>query len=161
MRNDRQTRTNQSPVQGVLRAASLELRELRARHIQLTQRIRALRTAVAALHTWQSPEAPQMLAERPFTAQHALSPAPPASVQANSALRRACRIALLGSFDYLSADEVLARIIRRQSYYFAESEDAQAAVAAELHRLAENGEVECCTQASEVKWKRVPSLFLK
>ena len=155
MWTDKNTDAVQSPVAEVLRAASLELRELHDRQLQLTKRIRTLRSAMAALHNLQRASAHSTQASSPCS--ETILPAPASRTEncGEADLRRACRIALLESCDALSDDEVLARIVRRGSYFFADYAAAIEAVTRELAAMSKDGEVEIDPSVS--KWKRVVS----
>lgn len=139
-----------APVIEVLKAASVELRELRDLQMQLTKRIRTVRSTMTALQNLQQLRenaAGQGKSLRMNQTTEGNEPDPE--------LRRACRIAMLESQEGLTKDEVLARIVRRGSYQFPNVASAKNAVRRELNAMVEEGELEC--EACEVgwKWKRI------
>ena len=152
-----QQRTAQPPVGGILDTASLELRELQARLLPLTQRIRMLKRALEALHDLQSASA--VHSQRTCSGcpdQNSLSPDyHEVAFQDDPALRRACRIALLEACDGLSEDEIFIRIIRRESYSFSDQYSARTAIANELNAMSVACEAERVKCSSGAKWRRV------
>lgn len=132
----------------VLKAAALELRELRNRQIQLTRRIRTLRSTMVALRNLQHQHSSYSQSDSARVKR-------PISHEPDEELRRACRIALLESLDGLTGDEVFARIVRRGSYRFVDIASAKPAIKAELNAMAEEGELEREIGEFGPKWKRV------
>ncbi|SRR5579871_1302638 len=139
-----------APVIEVLKAASVELRELRDLQMQLTKRIRTVRSTMTALQNLQQfrESAAEQVESLPMNQTME-------GKEPDQGLRRACRIAMLESQEGLTKDEVLARIVRRGSYQFANVASAKTAIRKELNAMVEEGELEC--EACEVgwKWKRI------
>lgn len=152
MLTEHQTAHGESPVLEVLRAAGLELRELRDQQVQVTKRIRTLRSTMAALQNLQHGQHEPSTEVESSSGKHQVS-----SSESDEELRRACRIAMLESVDGLTKDEVFARIVRRGSYHFADIVSAKAALRAELNSMVRDGELECESDESGSKWKRVDS----
>jgi len=75
----------------------------------------------------------------------------------NADLRRACRIALLETANAISGSELMARIIRRGSFCFADRDSAVLAIDQELTAMAEQGEVQAINSSSQRLWQRVSS----
>jgi len=75
----------------------------------------------------------------------------------NADLRRACRIALLETANAISDSELMARIIRRGSFCFADRDSAVLAIDQELTAMAEQGEVQAINSSSQRLWQRVSS----
>jgi len=73
----------------------------------------------------------------------------------NPDLRRACRIALLETANAVSDDELLARITRRGSFCFADTDSALLAIDGELTAMAEQGEVRAINNSSRRLWQRI------
>jgi hypothetical protein len=73
----------------------------------------------------------------------------------NPDLRRACRIALLETANAVSDSELLARITRRGSFYFADTDSALLAIDQELTAMAEQGEVLAINSSSRRLWQRI------
>jgi hypothetical protein len=67
-------------------------------------------------------------------------------------LRRACRIALLESFEMMSGKEVYSRIVRRGSFLFTKSESANSAVVRELNCLVREGAAHSLKNGNECSW---------
>jgi len=76
----------------------------------------------------------------------------------NPDLRRACRIALLETANAVSDSELLARIIRRGSFCFADNDSALLAIDQELTAMAEQGEVSPIDGSSQRMWQRISSV---
>jgi hypothetical protein len=70
-------------------------------------------------------------------------------------LRRACRIALLETANAVSDGELLARITRRGSFCFADTDAALRAIDQELTAMAEQGEVQPIHSSSQRLWQRI------
>jgi hypothetical protein len=152
-----QQRTVQPPLDGILDTASLELHELQARLRQLTERIRTLKRALAALRELESAS---VALPQPASGASADQNAPASeysevALRSNPALRRACRIALLETCDGLSEEEMLVRITRRGSYTFSDPYSAKIEIANELNAMSQAGQVEQLKCSSGSKWKRV------
>lgn len=147
MLTDQQSVSVSAPVFEVLKAASVELRELRDRHTQLTKRIRTLRSTMAALHNLQHHRSSTQPSSRQTKPEIA-------NAEPDEELRRACRIALMESSEGLTKDEVFARIVRRGSYRFADIVSAKLAIRAELNSMVQEGELECVTGEFGSKWNR-------
>ena len=139
-----------APVIEVLKAASVELRELKDRQTQLTKRIRTLRSTMTALQNLQHSRRASCEQDESGTAKHTS-----ADNGTDPELRRACRIAMLEALEGLTKEEVLARIVRRGSYRFAHLASAKTAIRRELSAMVEEGELECETYEFGWKWKRV------
>ena len=150
MLTDHQSASVESPVLEVLRAAGHELRELRDRQVQVTKRIRTLRSTMAALQNLQHGQHAPSNEVESSSRKPLVSPC-----ESDEELRRACRIAMLESAEGLTKDEVFARIVRRGSYHFADIVSAKAALRVELNAMVRDGELECETDESGSKWKRV------
>lgn len=162
---------SQVSVLEVVKAAGLELRELRARHRAVTKRIRNLRIAVGALRQMKMRGISSRMVqasrtsrlERTFQAVERLpkdeaNPILPtrdiASLR-NRDLRRACRIALLETTEPILLDEVYARIVRRGSFFFSSADIAAWAIGKELNAMAAEGEVHQVDAASKRRWQRI------
>ncbi len=117
--------------------------------MQLTKRIRTVRSTMAALHNLQHAHPASYGQFDPTTAKRTR-----AEHEADQELRRACRIAMLESVEGLTKEEVLARIVRRGSYRFADIASAKAAVRRELNAMVKDGELECETDEFGSKWRR-------
>jgi len=139
-----------APVIEVLKAAGVELRELRDLKMQLTKRIRTVRSTMTALQNLQ-----QLRGSAAEQAESLRMNQTTEGEETDQELRRACRIAMLESQEGLTKDEVLARIVRRGSYQFANVASANNAIRRELNALVEEGELDC--EACDVgwKWKRI------
>jgi len=133
----------------VLQIATHELRDLQARHREVNRRIRSVRSAVNALRRLNLDQAgePEM----------SLNPHQPAtSVQdGDELLVRACRIALLETYDPLSVNEIYARIVRRGSFHFGDAPSAESSITRQLLRMASHGEVLRIVTAYQTKWQRI------
>ncbi len=150
MLSDQQSVSVSAPVLEVLKAASVELRELRDRQMQLTKRIRTVRSTMTALQNLrQVRQNPADPLERQLMKRMAEGNEP------DQELRRACRIAMLESPEGLTKEEVLARIVRRGSYHFANVASAKTVIRKELNAMVEEGELECEACESGWKWKRI------
>jgi hypothetical protein len=139
----------------VVKAASLELRRLRARHRAVSRRIRDLRIAVGALRELQ---------DRGTRAAENEKSNPAAAIQGwktipgqNRDLRRACRIALLETVDAVSYEDIYTRIVRRGSFFLGSAASALPAIVQELNAMAEAGEVHCVQVSGERRWQRISS----
>jgi hypothetical protein len=75
----------------------------------------------------------------------------------NPDLRRACRIALLETANAVSDSELLARITRRGSFCFADTDLALLAIDQELTAMAEQGEILAINSSSQRLWQRISS----
>jgi hypothetical protein len=75
----------------------------------------------------------------------------------NPDLRRACRIALLETANAVSDSELLARITRRGSFCFADTDSALLAIDQELTAMAEQGEILAINSSSQRLWQRISS----
>jgi hypothetical protein len=75
----------------------------------------------------------------------------------NPDLRRACRIALLETANAVSESELLARIARRGSFCFADTDSALLAIDQELTAMAEHGEVRAINASPQRLWQRIAS----
>ena len=164
----------QASVSEVIKAVGSELRELHARHREVTNRIRHLRIAVDALRELEK-GSPLLYGEIPETPEvRDEPPAPMAQASAgedaevsrsinrrrfgrsqNMVLRRACRIALLETADAISVQDIYARISRRGSFSFASETGATRAIARELDALASDGEVRRAHDLSSLLWQRI------
>lgn len=69
-----------------------------------------------------------------------------------TALRRACRIALMETQNAECAEQILQRINRRQSVSFSNGEDPIRAVGEELQRMAKDDEVIVSSSAGVEQW---------
>jgi hypothetical protein len=133
----------------VLKTAAHELRDLQARQHELNKRIRSVRSAVHALqrlHPAQTVEpAKPVVQNGPTSSVH----------DADELLVRACRIALLETYDPLSVDEIYARIVRRGSFHFSNAASAKSAITWQLDAMVSQGEVLRIISDYQTKWQRV------
>lgn len=172
-----QSRSRVESASEVLGAVIHELRELRASYNRVAKRIRVLR---GAMHALQELDA-QSLCDRTErvevkTASSGRSVEPSSILisedtvcrmsatqkrrihnHQNPDLRRACRIALLETANAVSEGELLARINRRGSFCFADTDLALRAISQELTAMAEQGEVQAINSSSQRLWQRISS----
>jgi hypothetical protein len=154
----------------VVKAAGLELQELRARHRAVTKRIRNLRIAVGALRQMRTRGIAARMEQasrssrlgRTSQAEHRSSDETQVMLQTrdiallqNRDLRRACRIALLETTEPVSLDEIYARILRRGSFFFASADVAAWAIGKELNAMATEGEIRRVAATSKPRWQRI------
>jgi hypothetical protein len=161
----------------VLGAVIHELRELRASYNRVAKRIRVLRDAMHALKELDA----QTFCDRPDQVEVTItsrgrSSEPSTILTSNDSvcrvpaipkrrihdnqnpdLRRACRIALLETANAVSESELLARITRRGSFCFANTDLALRAIHQELTALGEQGEVQAINSPSQSLWQRISS----
>lgn len=166
-------------VSEVLKMANTELQDLRAHYRTVTQRIRRLRIVVDALGELglkgagfeveqKEPSLDRSLnglSGTPSPSRDSLLERSKSQTAWNRAkrihsrspdLRRACRIALLETFDAVSREEVYERIVRRGSFCFADTRIAAPSILEELNALTEHGELRRVEGPSGVLWQRVP-----
>ena len=172
-----QSRSRIESASEVLGAVIHELRELRASYKTVAKRIRVLR---GAMHALQELDA-QSFCDRPEpgevkTASRGRASEPSTILTSedticrmsviqkrriqdnqNADLRRACRIALLETASAISDTELLARIIRRGSFCFANPDLAVLAIDQELTAMAEQGEVQAINNSPQRLWRRISS----
>ena len=161
----------------VLGTVMHELRELRASYKRVAKRIRVLR---GAMHALQELDA-QPFCDRSEQVEVQIASKGRASEPStiltsedticrtsaiqqrrihdnhNADLRRACRIALLETANAISDTELLERIIRRESFRFADPDSAVLAIDQELAAMAEQGEVQAINTSSQRLWQRISS----
>ena len=75
----------------------------------------------------------------------------------SSALRRACRIALMETDAPESAAQILERIAKRNSISIENLADPESAVIAELKQMASEGETTCLAGVGTERWQRMYS----
>jgi hypothetical protein len=161
----------------VLGAVIHELRELRASYNRVAKRIRVLRGAMHALQELDAQSfcdrSEQVAVEiasrgRPsepntmLASEEAVCRLPAIQKRSthnnqNPDLKRACRIALLETANAVSDSELLARIIRRGSFCFADTDSALLAIDEQLTAMAEQGEVLAINNSSQRLWQRISS----
>jgi hypothetical protein len=159
----------------VLGAVIHELRELRASYNRVAKRIRVLRGAMHALQELdtrpscdRSEQVEVKLSSRGKPSEAGAILSSKATVRCISAiqkrrihnntnpdLRRACRIALLETANAVSDGDLLARITRRGSFCFADTDLALLAIDRELTAMAEQGEVQAINTSSQRLWQRI------
>jgi hypothetical protein len=159
----------------VLAAVIHELRELRASYNRVAKRIRVLKDAMHALKELGA----QSFCDRPDPVEVKITstgrsfgpstiltsndsvcrvPAIPKRRMHNNQnpdLRRACRIALLETANAVSENELLARITRRGSFCFANTDLALRAIHHELTAMAEQEEVQAINSSPQRLWQRI------
>lgn len=161
----------------VIGAVIHELRELRASYKRVAKRIRVLRVAMHALEELdaqsfcdRSEQAEAKIESRVRASQPTTMLSPEDTLcrtsaiqkrrihyKQNADLRRACRIALLETANAISDSELLARIIRRGSFCFADPDLAVVAIDQELTAMAQQGEVQAINSSSQRLWQRISS----
>jgi len=159
----------------VLGAVMHELRELRVSYNRVAKRIRVLRGAMQALQqldaqsfcdrseqvevnigsSGRSSESSTLLPSAGTVCRRSEIRKRRIQDNENPDLRRACRIALLETANAVSDSELLARITRRGSFCFADTDSALLAIDQELTAMAEQGEVQPINGSSERLWQRI------
>jgi hypothetical protein len=162
----------------VLGAVIYELRELRASYNRVARRIRVLKGAMHALHELDAQSfrdhseqvavevASRGKSSEPNTilaSEKAVGRLPAIQKRSihnhqNPDLRRACRIALLETANAVSDGELLARITRRGSFCFADTNSALLAIDQQLTAMAEQGEILAINSSSQRLWQRISSV---
>lgn len=87
--------------------------------------------------------------------ERTLHPLPGWSRQMRAGLMRACRIALMEAEGTASLDEIRRRILRRESFSFADSTSADAAIIRAMRAMANSGEVRRLEGESQPRWERI------
>jgi len=161
----------------VLGAVMHELQALRASYNRVAKRIRVLRGAMHALRELdaqsfcdrseqvevkmalrgRSSEPSTILTSEDEVCRKSAMQKTSIHNNQNPDLRRACRIALLETANAVSETELLARIARRGSFFFADPDSALLAIDQELTVMAELGEVRAINNLSQRLWQRVAS----
>ena len=158
--------TGGTSVTEVLKSANTELQELRAHYRNVTQRIRRLRSVVNALGALGSEGDEQSLPESAVSGWSGVTASCKQVLgesrrhdkkirSRNPDLRRACRIAMLETFEAVSPEEVHKRIVRRGSFCFADADSAMLSIIDELNALTYSGELSRIQVPSGVLWRRI------
>lgn len=88
----------------------------------------------------------------------ALHPLPGWSRKMLASLTRACRIALMEAEGAASLFEIRRRILRRGSFFFADSTSADAAIVRALRAMDDSGEVRRVGDGSQSRWERTATM---
>ena len=80
------------------------------------------------------------------------------SPKMQAGLTRACRIALMEAEGTASLDEIHRRILRRESFSFADSTSADAAIIRAMGAMANSGEVRRLEEGSQPRWERIAAM---
>lgn len=83
------------------------------------------------------------------------SPLPAQSKHELAALSRACRIALMEAGNPASLAEIRSRIDRRGSFFFSDSESANATMIRTLNIMRDSGEVQRVASGPQSLWQRI------
>ena len=157
--------TASESVSALLTQMQTELRSLVTQHKGLTQRIRGIYRLIQALQeTTNAPAFDHVrVIPQPASADRAI--ARRSNRYRQSALRfrlcavsislqRACRIALMETETAVSLEEIYARIVRRGSFSFADTELARVKLFRVLNLMADDGEVRLLDNGPDWRWER-------
>jgi len=159
-----ESRRPAGPVSELVKMVSMELRDLIARRDQVANRIRDVRLAVEALQRFHRAGTEEQNLDRTDPAFRTNSPAIGRSHGERGAgharpnnlkLRRACRIALLETNKAMSEQEIVERILRRESYSPGKQQLMRRELIRELQALEVQGELRRIYSGSTWLWKRV------
>jgi hypothetical protein len=161
----------ESAVSETMRQMSASALDLLARRAEINGRIRRLQQvmrglrdlAVRSAFNEHDPRSVDLLAsETPEQRIGALggvidlSP-PGGSTNTMAGLTRACRIALMEAAAFASLEEIHARIVRRGSFSFADSESPHEAIGRALNAMADLGELRRLEKGNHRLWQRIAS----
>jgi hypothetical protein len=142
-----------------------ELHSLVTQHNGLTQRIRSIYRVMQALQELTTASAFDHVRVIPQPASADRAIARRSNRYGQSALRsksgavsislqRACRIALMETETAVSMEEIYARIVRRGSFSFADTDLARVKLFRVLAVMAEDGEVRLLDNGPDWRWER-------